>query len=70
MTYEITSKKSGYTQFVSEDEWKWLKEHKLSRNYHVKEVVSFKLPTINKQILKPVIEKPIIEKVPKSKTKK
>jgi len=68
MHREITSKKSGFIQFIDEAQWQWLKERKLTRNYHVKEVTPLLLPSLNKSILKPKIEieKPIINK----KTKK
>jgi hypothetical protein len=69
MNREITSKKSGYTQFITEAEWQWIKSRGLTRNYHVKEAVPLLLPSLNKSILKPKIEaeKPNITK---TKTKK
>jgi hypothetical protein len=67
MNYELISKKTGDTHYADDEVWQQIVELKLTRNYIRKKIESFKLPTINKQILKPVIEK--AEK-PKSKTKK
>jgi hypothetical protein len=64
MNREITSKKTGQTQFINEETWQWLKLRKLTKNYTVKEAVPIMLPNLNKSILKPKIEieKPKIKK--------
>jgi hypothetical protein len=71
---EITSRRNKLTQIVTDDEWKWLKDHGMARGFTVTEMSPPKALTlpklIAKEILKPKIDiKPEIKK-PEVKNKK
>lgn len=71
---EITSKRNGLVQIVSEEEWQWLKDRHRSRDFTVTELSPPRMLTlpkmIAKEILKPKLEvKPVIKK-PEVKNKK
>ena len=46
---EITSKRTKQTQFITDEEWDWLKEHGKAKNFTMKEMVIIKKPVINKE---------------------
>jgi hypothetical protein len=71
---EITSKRNGLTQIVTDEEWQWLKDIHRSRDFTVREIAPPRMLTmpklITKEILKPKLEvKPEIKK-PEIKNKK
>jgi len=53
---EITSKRTKQTQFITDEEWDWLKEHGKAKNFTMKEMVIIKKPVINKEILIPEVQ--------------
>jgi len=65
---EITSRRNKLTQIVTDEEWQWLKDKGLSRNFAVTELSPPRMLTlpkmISKEILKPKIEvkKPEVQK--------
>ena len=53
---EITSKKNKKTQIITEDEWRWLVEMGLSKNFVVSAMHELKVPKIpqmTEKIIKP-----------------
>ena len=52
---EIYSKKTKITQFITDEEWEWLKANGKSRNFTMKEMMIIKKPVINKEVLLPEI---------------
>ena len=53
---EITSKRTKATQFITDEEWQWLKEHGKAKNFTMKEMVILKKPVINKDVLMPEVK--------------
>ena len=53
---EITSKKTKQTQFISDEEWDWLREHGKARNFTMKEMAIIKKPIIDKNVLMPEVK--------------
>ena len=50
------NKRTKQTQFITDEEWDWLKEHGKAKNFTMKEMVIIKKPVINKEILMPEIQ--------------
>jgi hypothetical protein len=63
---EITSKRNGFTQFVTDEEWQWLVKRHRARDFTVVEMKPPKMLTLpkllTKEIIKPKIEKPKTKK--------
>lgn len=53
---EITSKRTKATQFITDEEWQWLKENGKAKNFTMKEMVILKKPVINKDVLMPEVK--------------
>lgn len=54
---EITSKRTKVTQFITDDEWQWLKDNGKAKNFTMKEMTIIKRPVINKDVLLPELKK-------------
>ena len=73
---EITSRRNGLVQTVTDEEWQWLKDRHRSRDFTVTEIAPPRMLTmpkmLSKDILKPKIEvqKPEVQKPKVTKTKK
>lgn len=65
---EITSKRNGMTQIVTDEEWQWLKDNHRSRDFTASEMEPPKMLTLPKILSKEII-KPTPE-ITKTKTKK
>ena len=66
---EITHRRNKGTQIVTDDEWKWLKDHGMARHFTVVEISPPKALTLPKLITKEILKPNEIIK-PKTKAKK
>ena len=46
---EITSKRTKQTQFITDEEWDWLKEHGKAKNFTMKEMGPLNNPNTNQR---------------------
>ncbi|MCK9281532.1 MAG: hypothetical protein M0P71_12980 [Melioribacteraceae bacterium] len=68
---EITSRKNGFTQFVTDEEWQWLVKRHRARDFTVVEMKPPKMLSLPKLLTKEII-KPKTEgkEIPKTKKTK